>query len=285
MAAKRAERAEQPGGASASSPDGDGVRGRSPRGMAAKRGVDLFMGGTALVVLAPGLALIAAAIRVSMGRPVLYRQERPGLGGEIFRIVKFRTMSQERDAGGRLLPDEERVTRLGQWLRKTSLDELPELVNVVRGEMSLVGPRPLVKAYLPRYSPEQARRHEVKPGLTGLAQVSGRNALSWSERFALDVHYVDHQSLALDLRILALTAAKLLTGRGDTADGTLLSSTFYGDEAVLAGREEPRWDPEHDVADEHAIVDEVAGESSPASIRAVAGGHGDHSHALGHRSR
>ena len=123
-------------------------------------------------------------------------------------------MSQERDADGRLLGDEERITRLGQWLRKTSLDELPELVNVVRGEMSLVGPRPLVKAYLPRYSPEQARRHEVKPGLTGLAQVSGRNALSWSERFALDVHYVDHQSLALDLRILALTVAKLLSGQG-----------------------------------------------------------------------
>jgi hypothetical protein len=142
-----------------------------------------------------------------------------------------------------------------------------------------------VKAYLPRYSPEQARRHEVKPGLTGLAQVSGRNALSWRERFAFDVHYVDHRSLALDLRILALTAAKLLTGRGDTADGTLLSSTFYGDDAALAGREEPRWDPEHDVADEHAIVDELADESSQEPIQAVAAGRGDHSHALGHRSR
>jgi len=205
--------------------------------------------------------------------------------GETFRIVKFRTMSQERDAGGRLLSDEERITSLGRWLRKTSLDELPELVNVVRGEMSLVGPRPLVKAYLPRYSPEQARRHDVKPGLTGLAQVSGRNALSWGERFTLDVHYVDHQSLALDLRILALTAAKLLTGRGDAADGTLLSSTFYGDDAELAGREKPRWDPEHDVADEHAIVDEVADESSQKPIRAVASGHGDQSRALGRPSR
>jgi sugar transferase EpsL len=218
--------------------------------MAVKRGVDLLVAGTALIVLAPGLAAIAAAIRVSMGRPVLYRQERPGLGGETFRMVKFRTMSQERGADGRLLQDEERITRLGRWLRKTSLDELPELVNVVRGEMSLVGPRPLVKAYLARYSPEQARRHELKPGLTGLAQVSGRNALSWGERFALDVHYVDHQSLALDLRILALTAAKLLTGRGDAADGLLLSSTFHGDDAERAGREAPRWDPEHDLADE-----------------------------------
>ena len=180
-------------------------------------------------------------------------------------------MSQERDADGRLLDDEERITRLGQWLRKTSLDELPELVNVVRGEMSLVGPRPLVKAYLPRYSPEQARRHEVKPGLTGLAQVSGRNALSWSERFALDVHYVDHQSLALDLRILALTVAKLLTGRGDAADGTLLSPTFYGDDAEHAGRERPRWDPEHDVADELAIIEVMADESSERADPNVGG--------------
>src|SRR5215218_6126404 len=188
-----------------------GTRRRSAGGPI-KRGFDLIVAGAALIVLAPGLALIALAIRLTMGRPVLYRQERPGLGGATFRLVKFRTMNQARDESGRLLPDEERVTRLGQWLRKTSLDELPELANVVRGDMSLVGPRPLVKAYLPRYSPEQARRHDVKPGLTGLAQVSGRNALSWSERFALDVHYVDHQSLTLDLRILALTVAKLLRG-------------------------------------------------------------------------
>jgi lipopolysaccharide/colanic/teichoic acid biosynthesis glycosyltransferase len=247
--------------------------------MAAKRGVDLVAGGSALIVVAPGLALIAAAIRISMGRPVLYRQERPGLAGETFQIVKFRTMSQARDADGRLLQDEERITRLGQWLRKVSLDELPELVNVVRGEMSLVGPRPLVKAYLPRYSAVQARRHEVKPGLTGLAQVSGRNALSWGERFALDVYYVDHQSFALDLRILALTAVKLLTGKGDAADGALLSSTFHGDDAELAGREAPRWDPEHDVADE------VADDGSDEPIQAVAGGRGKHSHALGHPSR
>jgi sugar transferase EpsL len=214
-----------------------------------KRCLDLVAGSVALAVATPVLLVIAAAIRVSMGRPVLYRQERPGLGGETFTIVKFRTMNQARGEDGRLLPDEERVTRLGHWLRKTSLDELPELLNVVRGEMSLVGPRPLVKAYLPRYSPEQARRHEVRPGITGLAQVSGRNALSWDARFALDVYYVDHQSLLLDLRILVRTAVRLLRGTGDTADGTLLSPTFYGD-ADPAGAEAPVWDPEDDVAHE-----------------------------------
>jgi lipopolysaccharide/colanic/teichoic acid biosynthesis glycosyltransferase len=214
----------------------------------------VVVAGAALVVLTPALVLIALAIRITMGRPVVYRQERPGLHGETFRMVKFRTMSNERDGTGRLLPDEERVTRLGRWLRKTSLDELPELVNVLQGDMSLVGPRPLVKAYLPRYSPEQARRHDVRPGLTGLAQVNGRNALSWNERFALDVHYVDHQNLALDLRILALTAAKLLSG-GDTADGTLLSDTFYGEDDQFAG-ERSRWDPEHDVADQPPVEDQ-----------------------------
>jgi lipopolysaccharide/colanic/teichoic acid biosynthesis glycosyltransferase len=238
------------------------------RRAAVKRGVDLVVGAVALVVLAPVLAVLAVAIRASMGRPVLYRQERPGLGGETFTIVKFRTMSQARGPDGRLLPDEERVTRLGHWLRKTSLDELPELLNVVRGEMSLVGPRPLVKAYLPRYSPEQARRHDVKPGLTGLAQVSGRNALSWNRRFALDVYYVDHQSLLLDLRILARTAVGLLRGTGDTADGTLLSPTFYGDGLDSDRARGPVWDPEDDVAHE------LDGADGTGRVRA-----------LGHRSR
>jgi sugar transferase EpsL len=179
-----------------------------------KRGMDLVLAGVALVLLSPLMGLTALVIRSTMGRPVLFRQQRPGYQGQPFTIVKFRSMSPETDAHGRIRTREERLTRLGNLLRRTSIDELPELWNVVRGDMSLVGPRPLLMRYLPRYSPEQARRHEVKPGLTGLAQLRGRQHLEWEQRFALDVWYVDHWSLGLDLRILAATVGEVLRGQG-----------------------------------------------------------------------
>ena len=176
----------------------------------AKRILDITLTALALPLLAPLMGAIALAIYVTMGRPITFRQERPGLHGRPFILLKFRTMTDARDAAGNLLPDGERLLPLGRFLRSTSLDELPELLNVLRGEMSLVGPRPLLMRYLDRYTPAQARRHEVKPGITGWAQVNGRNALTWEERFALDVWYVDHWSLGLDLRILVLTAWKVL---------------------------------------------------------------------------
>jgi lipopolysaccharide/colanic/teichoic acid biosynthesis glycosyltransferase len=181
--------------------------------MRVKRAVDVVGAAVGLVVAAVPMAVIAVAIRVSMGRPVLFAQVRPGLGGEVFTLYKFRTM---RAGSG---PDAERITRVGRFLRATSLDELPELWNVLRGDMSLVGPRPLLVEYLDRYSPEQARRHEVRPGITGLAQVSGRNASTWPERLALDVRYVDERSLGLDVRILARTVRAVLRREGISADG------------------------------------------------------------------
>jgi|SRR5664279_653881 len=165
----------------------------------------------------PVLALIGVLVRVKLGKPVFFRQKRPGHRGEIFELIKFRTMIGLRDVAGRLLPDAERLTPFGRWLRATSLDELPELLNVLRGEMSLVGPRPLLVEYLPRYSLEQARRHEVPPGLTGWCQVNGRNTLSWERKFALDVWYVDHRNGWLDLKILFLTVGHVLTRRGISA--------------------------------------------------------------------
>src|SRR5262245_3356942 len=156
---------------------------------------------------APLIAATAVLVYVDVGRPLLFRQVRTGRGGEIFELFKFRTMKDAVDASGRALPDRERASAIGQLLRACSLDELPQMINVLRGDMSLVGPRPLLPEYLPRYSPRQARRHEVKPGITGLAQIEGRNGLSWPEKFELDVFYVDHQSLSLDLRILARTVA------------------------------------------------------------------------------
>lgn len=190
-----------------------------------KRAFDVLVSGVALVVAAIPMAGLAVAIRRTMGSPVLFRQVRPGLGGRPFTILKFRTM---RDGDE---PDAERITRLGRFMRETSLDELPELLNVLRGDMSLVGPRPLLVAYLDRYTPEQARRHEVRPGLTGLAQVSGRNATTWDQRFALDVQYVDTRSLALDLRIIGRTVKAVVAREGISAEGHATMPEFRGAEA------------------------------------------------------
>jgi sugar transferase EpsL len=184
-----------------------------------KRVFDIVVSAVALTVLAPLMGLIALAVWRTMGRPVLFRQARPGLHGKPFVMYKFRTMRDLRDAEGKLLPDEARLTPFGRWLRATSLDELPELVNVLRGEMSLVGPRPLLMEYLDRYTPEQARRHEVKPGITGWAQIHGRNNLSWDERFKLDVWYVDNWSLWLDVKILWRTLWMVLRREGISAQG------------------------------------------------------------------
>jgi len=184
-----------------------------------KRVFDIVVSAVALTVLAPVMGLIALLVWRTMGRPVLFRQARPGLHGKPFVMYKFRTMRDLRDAEGNLLPDEARLTPFGRWLRTTSLDELPELVNVLRGEMSLVGPRPLLMEYLERYTPEQARRHEVKPGITGWAQIHGRNNLSWEERLRLDVWYVDHWNLWLDLKILWRTLWMVLRREGISAQG------------------------------------------------------------------
>jgi lipopolysaccharide/colanic/teichoic acid biosynthesis glycosyltransferase len=197
-----------------------------------KRTMDILLSALALLCLAPILAGIALAIRLTMGGPVLFRQTRPGLHGRPFCLLKFRTMTEARDARGRLLDDAQRLTGFGRWLRRTSLDELPELLNVLKGDMSLVGPRPLLMQYLPRYSPEQARRHEVRPGLTGWAQVNGRNALSWEEKFALDVWYVDNRSILLDLRILLITVRQVVTARGITAEGHATMPEFTGNRRV-----------------------------------------------------
>ncbi len=193
-----------------------------------KRLLDIVAASAALVVLSPLLLLAAAVVRFSLGSPVVFRQERPGRAGRPFRLLKLRTMRAAHGPGGELLPDAERLTPVGRFLRSTSIDELPELVNVLRGEMSLVGPRPLLMEYLPLYSPEQARRHEVRPGLTGWAQVNGRNALGWNERFALDVWYVDHRSLALDLRILLLTVRKVFSREGISQPGQATVERFRG---------------------------------------------------------
>ncbi|THG87320.1 sugar transferase [Pseudomonas sp. A-1] len=193
-----------------------------------KRLFDLLVSATALLLLAPLLALIAWQVRRRLGAPVLFRQLRPGRNGMPFEIVKFRTMRDAVDAHGEPLPDHERLTPFGRWLRASSLDELPELWNVLRGDMSLVGPRPLLMEYLPLYDAEQFRRHAVRPGVTGWAQVNGRNALSWEEKFRLDLWYVDHQSFALDLKILALTLAKVLAREGISAAGEATMPKFTG---------------------------------------------------------
>lgn len=174
----------------------------------------------------PVLAVVALLVRIKLGSPVFFRQKRPGRDARIFEMIKFRTMTDGRDAAGRLLPDRERLTRFGQWLRATSLDELPELLNVIRGDMSLVGPRPLLVQYLDRYTPRQARRHEVRPGITGLAQAMGRNALSWEEKFEWDVRYVEQQSFRLDLKILLLTLKLVVLRRGISAAGDATMPEF-----------------------------------------------------------
>lgn len=196
----------------------------------AKRLFDVSVALALLVVLSPLITIVAMLIAFRLGRPVFFRQSRPGLRGRPYEIVKFRTMRDAVDSQGRPLPDEARMTRLGTWLRATSIDELPELWNVVKGEMSLVGPRPLMMEYLPRYSVEQQRRHEVLPGITGLAQVNGRNSLSWQEKFELDVWYVDHRTAWLDLRILMLTVKKVFCRDGISAEGHVTVEDFYGND-------------------------------------------------------
>ena len=194
---------------------------------ATKRALDVVLATAGLVLCAPLLVAVALAIWWRDGRPIFFRQTRPGLRGAPFTLLKFRTMRSQPETGSPL-EDAARLTKLGAALRATSLDELPELVNVIRGEMSLVGPRPLLPRYLPLYSPEQARRHEMKPGVTGWAQVNGRNALSWEKRFELDVWYVDHWSLALDLRILAMTIWSVVRMKGIHQEGRATMEEFRG---------------------------------------------------------
>jgi lipopolysaccharide/colanic/teichoic acid biosynthesis glycosyltransferase len=193
-----------------------------------KRAFDLVLAGLLLMVLAPLLLALGLFVRLALGSPVLFRQKRPGLGGKPFDILKFRTMTDARDANGALLPDGARLTAFGRFLRASSLDELPELINILRGEMSFVGPRPLLMEYLPLYTAEQARRHEVRPGITGWAQVNGRNAIGWERKFALDVEYVERRSFALDMKILALTALKVIRGEGIAAAGEATMPRFTG---------------------------------------------------------
>jgi sugar transferase EpsL len=193
-----------------------------------KRLLDLILTIPALILLAPLLALIALLVRLTLGSPIFFRQQRPGLHGQPFTIYKFRTMTDACDAQGNLFPDAERLTPFGRFLRSTSLDELPELLNVLKGNMSLVGPRPLLMQYMDRYTPAQRRRHEVKPGITGWAQVKGRNAITWEEKFALDVWYVDYQSLWLDLKIIVLTTWKILKREGINQPGQATAQEFMG---------------------------------------------------------
>ena len=196
----------------------------------AKRLMDICVAAVMLVLLSPVILGIAVLIWLDMGRPVLFKQVRAGYHGRPFALLKFRTMREDHDGGGRLLPDSERLSKLGILLRRVSFDELPQFWNVLKGEMSLVGPRPLLVDYLPRYSPEQARRHEVKPGVTGWAQVNGRNALSWDRKFEFDVWYVDHWSLSLDARILRKTVRNVLQRKGISLDGHATMPEFMGDD-------------------------------------------------------
>jgi len=193
-----------------------------------KRIFDILSSCLGMLVISPIIVLLSLLVRKNIGSPVLFSQLRPGLNGKPFRIYKFRTMTDAKDADGNLLPDGERLTAFGRFLRSTSLDELPELWNVLKGDMSLVGPRPLLMEYLERYSPEQARRHEVRPGITGWAQVNGRNALSWEDKFKLDVWYVDNHSLGLDIKILWLTFVKVFKREGISQDGEATMSKFMG---------------------------------------------------------
>jgi lipopolysaccharide/colanic/teichoic acid biosynthesis glycosyltransferase len=195
-----------------------------------KRVFDIVASGVALLLLSPVILVVAIQIRRKLGSPVLFRQTRPGKDGEPFQMIKFRTMLDATDKQGNPLPDNQRMTPFGSFLRATSLDELPELWNVLKGEMSLVGPRPLLMEYLPLYSKEQYRRHEVRPGVTGCAQVNGRNAISWEDKFKLDVWYVDNQSFLLDLKILFLTVKKVLVRDGISGEGEATMSKFTGNQ-------------------------------------------------------
>lgn len=197
-----------------------------------KRFFDLLLTLPGIIFISPLILLTALLIRIKIGRPIFFSQERPGLHGRPFRMYKFRTMTDERDAAGKLLPDAERLVPFGRFLRSTSLDELPELMNVLKGEMSLVGPRPLLMEYLERYTQEQARRHDVLPGITGWAQVNGRNALSWEEKFKLDVWYVDNRSLWLDIKILWMTFLKVFRREGISQEGQATMEVFSGEKAA-----------------------------------------------------
>jgi lipopolysaccharide/colanic/teichoic acid biosynthesis glycosyltransferase len=191
-----------------------------------KRMFDIFFSMIALIIFAPVILLVALVINMSMGRPIFFRQIRPGLNGKAFSIYKFRTMTGERDEKGNLLPDSKRLSSLGKFLRSTSLDELPELLNVLKGEMSLVGPRPLLMQYLDRYTFQQARRHEMKPGITGWAQINGRNAITWEQKFEYDVWYVNHQSMRLDFKIMVITILKIIKREGINQPGQATAEEF-----------------------------------------------------------
>jgi len=193
-----------------------------------KRVIDVIVAGLALIILSPAFLLMIFLIRCKLGSPVFFYQKRPGLHGKPFRMVKFRTMLEAVDAQGNALPDDERMTDFGRFIRSCSLDELPEFWNVLKGEMSLVGPRPLLMEYLPLYSKEQVRRHDVRPGITGWAQVNGRNAISWEQKLAMDTWYIDHQGLWLDLKILFLTVKKVLVRDGISEPGEATASKFTG---------------------------------------------------------
>jgi lipopolysaccharide/colanic/teichoic acid biosynthesis glycosyltransferase len=197
-----------------------------------KRLFDIFMSVFCLVILAIPLLFLVLLVRLNLGRPVFFVQLRPGINGKAFEILKFRTMKNVNDSSGELLSDEKRITRFGAFLRESSLDELPELWNVLKGEMSLVGPRPLLMEYLPLYSPVQRRRHEVRPGVTGWAQINGRNAISWEDKFACDLWYVDNQSFLLDMRIVLTTVKKVLSREGVSACGEASVRKFTGNKEV-----------------------------------------------------
>jgi lipopolysaccharide/colanic/teichoic acid biosynthesis glycosyltransferase len=193
-----------------------------------KRALDLLIACSAFILLLPVILVVAVLVRIYLGGPILFTQVRPGLGGKPFKMIKFRTLLDLRDDNGELMPDSQRITRFGQLLRASSLDELPELWNVITGEMSLVGPRPLLMEYLPLYSSEQMRRHDVRPGITGWAQVNGRNAISWEDKFTLDVWYVDNQSIWLDIKIIFLTLKKVIIREGISGAGEVTMSKFTG---------------------------------------------------------
>lgn len=193
-----------------------------------KRLFDSLIASFAFIILSPVLVVVAVLVRQRLGSPILFSQVRPGLNSKPFKMVKFRTMLDANDAQGKPLPDDQRLTKFGSFLRSTSLDELPELWNVIKGDMSLVGPRPLLMEYLPLYTPEQAKRHDVRPGVTGWAQINGRNAISWEEKFKLDTWYVENRTLGLDLKIIFLTIKKVLVRDGISADGEATMSKFTG---------------------------------------------------------
>ncbi len=202
-----------------------------------KRLFDLLLTVPGLVLISPLLLLVSLLVRLYLGSPIIFRQERPGFLARKFPIYKFRSMTSTRDAQGNLLPDEQRLTRLGRFLRASSIDEFPELFNVLKGEMSLVGPRPLLTQYLSRYSPEQARRHNVLPGITGWAQINGRNCLSWEEKFRLDIWYVDHWSLRLDIKVLFMTIWKVIKHEGINQEGHATAEEFMGSPSEISSQD------------------------------------------------